>query len=884
MTPTRKLHISVGDNRFAKTVTPKQVTWDVLSKRLLDVRHTKESYADYIEMSPARQTAIKDQGFFVGGQFSGNRRNLAKLISRSIIALDIDHLTEPAKIKETYNDLEYVVHSTHKHSSGKPRLRLVFPLTRDLAPAQYEPAARMLAKRLGLDYFDDTTFQPARVMFWGTTSNDADVLGYRNEGEWTNPDELLSEYTDWKDTTSWPTSKREGTIKHRAKEAADPMSAPGVIGAFNRVFDIHAAIEHFDLPYEMVAGSRYRFLQSTGGPGAIAYDDIFLYTHHESDPAYGHIRNAFDLVRVHWFGEDKEDGTPIMKRPSMQCMIEVAMKEQAVVSELAADEFEALDEPETAADRPKRDLSYDGLLADINTSLQGDIRRVPDLLKAIAVSRKITPAEESLLLRALNGGCTPPPGLRELKLTLAQTKQKLAPEARGRDDIERLIMDRVLKQHYASGRHLKRWSEQWWAYKGGVWREEDGEVVRGLLGETVLELKEKFPEEAKALAEAIGESKTSAVTGQLWKLFCSYVAVKEKDNPDPLRMHQLTLDPVVNCLNGEIHFDESGLYDFTKHDYRHYLTHQLNVDYDPDAECPHWDQFIDMIMQNMQDPQAVKQYLYEICGYLIQPDRSLKTWVLMHGEGYNGKSTIGSVLGTLLGRSSAERSLDGYDGSNSHAEAGLVGKLMLLDDDYSEGRVLPDGLVKRLSEAKRVTANPKNAAEFNFVARSVPVVLSNHWPVTRDTSLAIRERAQVIGLNYYVAPEERDERAQQVVLENELPGVLNRFLEGYARLRLRGRFNPPPECLTARDKWVSMSNPVAMWVSECLSAEEGAFLSRTDAWANFSAWSSVNNPGGHRLKRTLFWDRMEQLLSIGAVKTKAGVGYEGWNSVTEEFE
>ncbi len=834
MESSRKLHISVGDSRFSRDVKKKTVTWRTLSTRLLDVRRTDETYEEYVALSPAKQTEIKDQGFFVGGQFAGRHKKISDLISRCVVALDIDHLKDPQKVRDTYGDFEYVLHSTHKHSDQAPRLRLVFPLTKDVTPEQYEPLARQVAADMGLDDFDDTTFQPARVMFWGTASSDADVIAERNEGEWLDPDVYLGRYQDWKDTTAWPTSKREGTIKHRAKEASDPLSAPGVIGAFNRVFDIHAAIEHYELPYEQVAGSRYRFLGSTGGPGAIVYDDIFLYTHHESDPAYSHIRNAFDLVRVHLFGENDDESVPVMKRASMQSMIDLAMKERAVSEELAHDEFEALEDE--SEDEPKQDLSLDGILNTINGMLQPSIDDMNHVMRSVAVSRKLSTTDVDVIIKAIQTRWPgDSPGLRAIKKTIDEFRNKAKPEQRGRDDIERLLIERVLKRYYASGRHLIRWAEQWWSYQNGVWRKEGDETVRGRLGDAVIELKEKYPEDAKILADALGDGKTSAITGQLWKMFCSYMAVRETSQ-DPLRMHQLYMDPVINCLNGEIHFDDSGLYEFAKHDYRHRLTHQLSVEYNPDAECPHWDQFMALILQDMQDPEAVKSYLYEICGYLIQPDRYLKTWVLFHGEGYNGKSAIGSVLGQMLGESSAERSLASYGGDNTHAEAGLVGKLMLLDDDYTEGNVLPDGLIKKLSEAKRITANPKFAPEFNFVARAVPVILSNHWPVSRDTSLAIRERAQIIDLNYYVKPHERNERAQRIVLENELPGVLNHFIEGYARLKLRGRFDAPPECRVARDKWVSMSNPISMWAEECLIIGEG-FTTRETLWSCYEGQS-----------------------------------------------
>lgn len=36
------------------------------------------------------------------------------------------------------------------------------------------------------------------------------------------------------------------------------------------------------------------------------YDDLFAYSHHATDPACGMLLNAFDLVRIHKFGNSDE--------------------------------------------------------------------------------------------------------------------------------------------------------------------------------------------------------------------------------------------------------------------------------------------------------------------------------------------------------------------------------------------------------------------------------------------------------------------------------------------------------------------------------------------------------------------------------------------------
>ena len=65
-----------------------------------------------------------------------------------------------------------------------------------------------------------------------------------------NAQEILDTYDDWTDFGEWPHSSRISTLRKPVKAAEDPLSKPGIIGAFCRQFDIHSAIQEFDLPYE----------------------------------------------------------------------------------------------------------------------------------------------------------------------------------------------------------------------------------------------------------------------------------------------------------------------------------------------------------------------------------------------------------------------------------------------------------------------------------------------------------------------------------------------------------------------------------------------------------------------------------------------------------
>ena len=88
------------------------------------------------------------------------------------------------------------LYSTHKHTPEKPRLRLIIPLAREVSPDEYSAVARKVAEEIDIELFDDTTYEPSRLMYWPSTSADGEFVFREIEGELLNPDDVLAKYTD----------------------------------------------------------------------------------------------------------------------------------------------------------------------------------------------------------------------------------------------------------------------------------------------------------------------------------------------------------------------------------------------------------------------------------------------------------------------------------------------------------------------------------------------------------------------------------------------------------------------------------------------------------------------------------------------------------------
>lgn len=324
------IEIATGRSRKETSWKNTEITWTALVDKLSKTHRTSEKYDEYLSSPKSRQDEIKDIGGFVGGFISGGRRKKGSILSRSLLTLDIDHCPkhfDPWEVFTLTNECAACIYSTHKHRPSAKRLRLVIPLSRDVNSEEYVAIARRIAGDIDIEVFDDTTFQPHRLMYWPSTAKDAEFYFKSQDGDALDVDEVLSGYHDWKDISEHPYSSRVNKIVEREiKKQGDPLEKPGLIGAFCQIFPISHLIEK-QLPdvYEACdADDRYTFIKGSTAAGVVVYEDKWIYSHHETDPTSGKLCNAFDLYRIHKHGlkdEDVRPGTPGHLLPSYKAAV-----------------------------------------------------------------------------------------------------------------------------------------------------------------------------------------------------------------------------------------------------------------------------------------------------------------------------------------------------------------------------------------------------------------------------------------------------------------------------------------------------------------------------------------------------------------------------------
>ncbi|BFH10593.1 virulence-associated E family protein [Paenibacillus melissococcoides] len=348
----RQLTISSAGSRHSTSWQGQTLYWSELVERLRVAARGTETLAEYLAMPKSKQDDLKDVGGFVAGSLSGCRRKANAVTGRDVLTLDLDSVPAGGTM-DILRRLDglgcaYAVYSTRKHEEAKPRLRVLVPTDRTISADEYEPLARKLAAIIGIELCDPTTFQAHRLMYWPSCCADSQYVFTFGDKPFLSADGVLAMYQDWRNVAEWP--QVPGTQQTHVRLAAkqgDPKVKPGVVGAFCRVYDVLQAMETF-LPgiYSPTddGSGRYTFVGGSTTGGAIVYDDgAFLYSHHATDPCGGRLVNAFDLVRLHLFGDQDDEakpGTPTNRLPSYAAMSAFAMQQEPVAGLLKQERYE----------------------------------------------------------------------------------------------------------------------------------------------------------------------------------------------------------------------------------------------------------------------------------------------------------------------------------------------------------------------------------------------------------------------------------------------------------------------------------------------------------------------------------------------------------------
>jgi len=242
--------------------------------------------------------------------------------------------------------------------------------------------------------------------------------------------------------------------------------------------------------------------------------------------------------------------------------------------------------------------------------------------------------------------------------------------------------------------------------------------------------------------------------------------------------------------------------------------HCITYNYDPKATCLLTDAAVwDILSQDIEKWDL----LWEWNGYNAISTQMFEKLLLIIGERRSGKGTLIALLTALIGhRQCASITFKSLCGDFGHQP--LMGKLAALMPDAQTGRGVDAATamekIKTITGGDPVGVNRKHKDELPYVNLQCRFTIAvNTIPQLPDQARALEPRLNIIALREsYVGREDRELKEKIV---SELPGAMNRALEGLARLMKNMRFTEPKDSIQMAEEFRMITTPLATFLEEC---------------------------------------------------------------------
>lgn len=369
--------------------------------------------------------------------------------------------------------------------------------------------------------------------------------------------------------------------------------------------------------------------------------------------------------------------------------------------------------------------------------------------------------------------------------------------------------------------------------------QDEAEAIRD--SELDLEVDSKKDGETTMLSDKLASwgrsSEAASRLSVIAKRASAYMTVKPSDlDANPMQ---------INVLNGTLTIakhETEPYVTLTTHNPADRITKLAPVEYDPNAACPTFDNFL----LRVQPDQNNRRFLDQWSGLSLTGDISEQKLVFHWGTGRNGKSVYVDAVGYVAGDYGATIPIETFIESGRARRGGeatpdlarLPGIRMLRTSEPEKGAKLAEALIKLATGGEPMDARHLNKAFFTFKPSFKLTIQGNYRPKVDGTDEGIWGRLNLVPWSVFIPKEERDRKLGEK-LKAEASGILNRLISGLCDWLDNGLVIPP-DVEAATETYRNDSDPIGRFLSVCTKPTIGKRTQATVLHELYVAWAKVN--------------------------------------------
>jgi phage/plasmid-associated DNA primase len=289
-----------------------------------------------------------------------------------------------------------------------------------------------------------------------------------------------------------------------------------------------------------------------------------------------------------------------------------------------------------------------------------------------------------------------------------------------------------------------------------------------------------------------------------------------------------------------------------------YATWRIEIDYDPEAVCPLWEELLsDYFIDHTPEEKAKSiTLLQDILGTTLidRLPKALKVALVLWGASDTGKSQLLRILSGLTSNKPISTPLSEINKTHGLEEFTRRAP-WVLDEAFNLSDWHLSDRVKAIISRETLSINVKNHPLLTMPINAPALWGTNHSPTFKENTEAILNRLKIVPLKRvfkkgeYVGVAAKARKINpawepsDLILAREKAGLLQWALIGLQRALKRGNFVNTAEGTAALDAMRLESNPVSGFVDDCILFDPEKMMSTADFCAAFTGWREASHGG-----------------------------------------
>jgi len=332
-----------------------------------------------------------------------------------------------------------------------------------------------------------------------------------------------------------------------------------------------------------------------------------------------------------------------------------------------------------------------------------------------------------------------------------------------------------------------------------------------------------------------------------------------------LKREELNIPKNKICLKNGIF--NLKTYEIEEFNPEYHFFNQINVNYNPDAECKKIKEVLKLNLPDEKDRNA----LFELIGYCLLPDNPLQKFFIFEGSGQEGKSKIIELIIKFLGKENTT-AIPFQDLSNdkNYCRSKLFGKMLCFFADIPSKELYDMSFIKSIVGEDTVTARSIYGKPFDFKFTGKMLYSANQLPQIPEDNTAIWRRIHMFLFRHKIPDDKKDpDIIDKITTPEELSGLFNEALKRLKILLERKEFSNSMTQEQIRELYLMKSDSVYNFILNCIEdADINNYVTKKQLYSSYISYCSETNKKTIGEKR--FTERFLQLKDCNYERLTSG--------------